>query len=79
MAEYDIQPQNIYNMDEKGFLIGFLLKARRIVSKKAFEAGRIKHVSQDGSREWITVLVIICADGTKLSPGLIYEAVSGNI
>ena len=51
MAEYDIQPQNIYNMDEKGFLIGFLLKARRIFSKKVFEAGRIKYVSQDGSRE----------------------------
>jgi hypothetical protein len=38
-------------MDEKGFLIGFLLKTRRIFSKKVFEAGRIKHVNQDDSRE----------------------------
>ena len=62
----------MYNMDEKGFLIGFLQKTRRIFIKKAFGAGRIKHVSQDGSREWITLLATICADGTKLSPGLIY-------
>jgi hypothetical protein len=79
ITEYDIQPENIYNMDEKGFLIGFLKKARRIFTKKAFDAGRVKHVSQDGNREWITVIATICADGTSLSPGLIYQAVSGDI
>jgi hypothetical protein len=30
-----------------------------------------------GSREWITVLGAICADGEKLPPGLIYAAASG--
>jgi hypothetical protein len=34
---------------------------------------------QDGNREWITLLACICADGTKLTPSLIYQVASGNI
>ena len=45
IAKYNIQPENIYNMDEKGFLIGFLIKLRRIFSKKAFNKGKIKNIS----------------------------------
>jgi hypothetical protein len=32
---------------------------------------------QDGSREWITLLATVCADGTALPPSLIYAAASG--
>jgi len=79
LAEYSIQPQNIYNVEEKGFLIGYLQKTKRIFTKRAFDAGRMQNVCQDGNREWITILATICADGTSLSPGLIYQAISGNI
>jgi hypothetical protein len=79
ITQYSILPENTYNMDEKGFLIRFLQKARRVFTKEVFDSGRVSNVSQDGNREWITVLATICADGTKLSPGLIYQAVSGNI
>ena len=72
IAQYEVEPEDTYNMDEKGFLLGQLLKVRRIFSRAAFESGRIKHVIQDGNREWITLIAIICADGTYLSPGLIY-------
>ena len=72
IAEYNIQPENTYNMDEKGFLIGFLIKSRRIFSKKAFNKGRIKNISQDSNREWITIIGTIYANGISLSPGLIY-------
>jgi hypothetical protein len=72
MTQYNILPENMYNMDEKGFLIGFLQKARRVFTKEAFDSGRLRNISQDGNREWITVLATICADGTTLSPGLIY-------
>jgi hypothetical protein len=34
---------------------------------------------QDGNREWITTIACICADGTALTPALIYQAQSGNI
>jgi hypothetical protein len=33
MEQYSIQPQNCYNIDEKGFLIGYLQKVRRIFPK----------------------------------------------
>ena len=62
----------MYNIDEKGFLIGLLNKIKRIFTKMAFEAGRLKHVIQDGNREWIILLATICADGIRLLPALIY-------
>ena len=34
---------------------------------------------QDGNREWIIVIGCICGNGSSLSPGLIYQAVSGNL
>ena len=66
-------------MDEKGFLIGILSKLKRIFSKNAWEKTSLIGAGQDGNREWITIIATICADGSNLSPGLIYQAVSGNI
>ncbi|OCK78032.1 hypothetical protein K432DRAFT_406814 [Lepidopterella palustris CBS 459.81] len=79
IKEYNIQASNSYNMDEKGFLIGFLKKMRRIYAKTAFDGAKTKHIVQDGSREWITILAAICADGTALAPSMIYQATTGNI
>jgi hypothetical protein len=28
-------------------------------------------------REWISILAYVCADGSKLSPGIVYEGKSG--
>ncbi|KAI6788227.1 hypothetical protein KC361_g9166 [Hortaea werneckii] len=66
-------------MDEKGFLIGKLQKTRRIFTRELYEQSTLTGAGQDGSREWITVVATICADGTKLSPALIYKAISGNL
>lgn len=51
-------------MDEKGFILKVMNKQRRIFSKDSFNKGRILGATQDGNREWITVLATICADGT---------------
>ena len=77
--QYNIQPHNCYNMDEKGFLIGHLQKARRIFSKALMESQRLLGSGQDGAREWITVIATICANGSSLLPALIYKAVTGNL
>lgn len=69
----------MYNMDEKGFLIGRLQKTQRVFTKDLYKQGKLVGVGQDGSREWITVVATICADGTSLSPTLIYKAVSSNL
>lgn len=66
-------------MDEKGFLIGVLSKIKRVFSKSAFEEGKLRHILQDGNREWITTIACTCADGTSLTPALIYQAQSGAI
>ena len=79
MEQYSIQPRNCYNMDEKGFLIGHLQKVRRIFPKALMQQQRLLGTGQDGSREWITLIATICADGSSLPPALIYKAVSGDL
>jgi hypothetical protein len=69
----------MYNMDEKGFLIGRLQKTQRVFTKDLYKQGKLTRAGQDGSREWITVVATICAGGTSLSPTLIYKAVSSNL
>jgi hypothetical protein len=77
IREYDIDPRHIYNMDEKGFLIGILARSKRVFSKAKWERKEVTEVLQDGSRKWITVIACICADGTSLEPAIIYEGKSG--
>jgi hypothetical protein len=50
---------------------------QRIMSRDALEQGRITHASQDGNREFISLLACICADGTALPPALIYKGNGG--
>lgn len=69
----------MYNMDEKGFLIGICQKTRRIFTKQSYKDKKLVRAGQDGNREWVTVIATICADRTSLSPALIYKAASGNI
>ena len=69
----------MYNMDEKGFLIGFLAKSKRIFTKAAVTLKRVLGVVQDSNRKWITCIATICTDGSSLLPGLIYKAQTGDI
>jgi hypothetical protein len=79
MDQYNIQSHNYYNMDEKRFLIGHLQKVRRIFSKALMQQQKLLGNGQDGSRELITVIAPICADGSSLPPALIHNAVTGDL
>jgi hypothetical protein len=79
LSQYDIEPCNMYNMDEKGFMLGILTRSKRVFSRRLYEKGKIKAHIQDGNREWITLLACICADGSHLAPALIYQSASGSI
>ena len=46
---------------------------------EALKTGRIKYASQDGNREFLTLLASICADGTALPPSLIYKSDSDTL
>ena len=72
IEQYDVQPQNMYNMDEKGFSLSTITKQHRVFTKEAVKKGRIKGHSQDGNREWITILGTIYADGTWYLPAVIF-------
>lgn len=61
LKEYDIEQEDVYNMDEKGFALGLLGKHRVICS--------IHHppmLTQDGNREWVSLIECACADGEVL-------------
>jgi hypothetical protein len=77
--QYNITAENIYNWDEKDFLIGLARTLKRIMIKKIYNSGRIMAVKQDGSREFISLLASICADGTALPPALIYKETSEDL
>ena len=46
---------------------------KRIVPRKHLESKKILGTNQDGSREFISLLATVCADGTALPPALIYQ------
>lgn len=49
------------------------------MTKEAYKTGRIRFATQDGNREFISLLACICADGTTVPPALIYQGVSGDL
>ena len=51
IREYDVEPRHIYNMDEKGFLVGCTSKTKRVFSKQLFQQKRKTAGLQDGNRE----------------------------
>lgn len=79
MEKYHIKPHNIHNFDEKGFLLGLCHSTKRIVGIAQLKSKKIIGASQDGSREFISLLACICADGTAIPPALIYQGTSGDL
>ncbi|KAG9194058.1 hypothetical protein G6011_04093 [Alternaria panax] len=77
MKEYELQPTQIYTMNEKGFQIGTLGRSKRVFDKVLYNQKGITAALQDGSTEWITVLACVCSDGTALSPSLIFQSTAG--
>ena len=71
--KYHITADLTWNWDEKGFFIGQTSITQRIMSLEALQSGRITHASQDGSREFISLLACISASGAFLPPALIYK------
>ena len=69
LKEYNSLPENIYNMDEKGFILG--LSSR---SKFLCKAGMYPpRVTQDGTRELITAIKTVPATQFILPPMVIYK------
>uniref|UniRef100_A0ACC2IKC4 Uncharacterized protein n=1 Tax=Boeremia exigua TaxID=749465 RepID=A0ACC2IKC4_9PLEO len=79
IAEYNVEPQNTYNIDEKGFAIGVTGRSKRIFDKALYQSKQYQKSLQDGNREWVTILAAVCADGSALPPGIIYPAAGRDV
>jgi hypothetical protein len=60
-------------------LIGIARIIKRIITKEAYDSGKITKVKQDSLQEFISLLASICTDGTKIPPALIYKGASGDL
>ena len=72
IKDYNIRQEDVYNMDEKGYAMGIGGKAKVVVSRHdpyAFQ-------TQCGSREWVSTIECISADGRILNHFLIFKGVN---
>jgi hypothetical protein len=67
--EYNISPENIYNADEKGVLLGI---GHSITALFDRNQKNLQHII-DGNCELVTVMETVCADGTALPPSVIFK------
>jgi hypothetical protein len=74
IAERDILPKNTYNMDEKGFMVGVSGRRVRMFDKLLYGLRQYKQSTHDGGRALVMLVACICADGSHLPPGVIFEA-----
>jgi hypothetical protein len=79
IAEYDVEVENTYNMDEKGFMIGTTTRTKHVFSRRMWEKKEVRETLQDGNRAWVTLLACVCGDGSALPPGLLYESANSSI
>jgi hypothetical protein len=68
IAKYGIQSDDIWNFDETGFAMGMISTGK--VVTRAERRGKSKSV-QPGSREWVTVIEAISAEGQLIPPFII--------
>ena len=52
---------------------------RRVISRKAYDQGRVRQTIQDGNREFVTPIAGCSALGKALPPVLLYKGESGDL
>lgn len=79
MAKRQIEPEHTYNIDKKGFIIGYISRSKRVFSKTKWKQKQFRQTLEDSNRKWITLIACVRASGKALPPGLIYSAESKNV
>ena len=64
---------NIYNFDEKDFLIDVIAVIKRIIIFEVYELNRITYVNHDDSRKFICFIACIYVNDIVLSFSFIYR------
>lgn len=71
VTELGIPPENIYNMDEKGIQLGVGEHAAILIDQ---DQKTVNSVEQ-GTRDLVMIIEMVCADRTTLHPSVIFEGV----
>lgn len=74
VQEYQIKPENIWNMDEKGVQLGIGAKVAAIVDRDQATVYSV----EDGNRELVTIIEAVSANGTVLFPSVIFQGARRN-
>jgi hypothetical protein len=71
---YNIPPHRLFNMDQKGVLLGQAQAARIIFNslRKSSESSAFRQ--EPGSREFVTIIKCVSAAGMLLQPPIIFKA-----
>ena len=69
-ADFNIQDKDIYNIDEKGFIIGVIAKLKVIISKYKFGG---KYMTQYGNWDWVSLIKCVSLDGRVLKLWIIFK------
>ena len=69
--KYAIADEDIYNMDEKGFMQGVVGKVKVMISRHE----KRQYMTQPGNREWVSTIEAISGRGKLLQPFIIFKAV----
>src|SRR5450432_4507289 len=78
ITKYNINQCNIYNMDEKGILMGLLHKTKVIVSILEARKGAIRGRIQPRNQEFVTLIECISRTGRLLSPWITFKGKQHN-
>ena len=75
VKEFNIEPKDMWNMDEKGVQLGIGAKVAAIIDRDQAAVYSV----EDGNRELVTVIEAVCANGTALIPSVIFQGVRRNL
>ena len=75
MREFDIKPENMWNMDEKGVQLGIGAKVATIIDRDQ----AVVYSVEDSNHELVTIIEAVCANGTALIPSVIFQGVHRNL
>ena len=60
-------------------MISYIGRRMHIMIREALQSGRLQSIMHNGNREFISILVYICANRTSLLAGLIYEGTTRDL
>ena len=72
LDECEVLDEDIYNMDEKGFMLGVIGKVKVMISRHE----KKQYMTQYGNREWVSIIEAVSATGKVIRPFIIFKGVN---